>query len=76
MVLLYSSILFNNILIVTWICATSRYLVLSTFCWTDPIGTVIPKVPTKSKFDHVDGIFGENIVLLCETQGHPVPVFR
>ncbi|XP_060864235.1 cell adhesion molecule Dscam2 isoform X50 [Metopolophium dirhodum] len=43
---------------------------------TDPIGTVIPKVPTKSKFDHVDGVFGQNIVLLCETQGHPVPVFR
>ncbi|XP_050054051.1 cell adhesion molecule Dscam2 isoform X21 [Aphis gossypii] len=43
---------------------------------TDPIGTVIPKVPTKSKFDHVDGVFEQNIVLLCETQGHPVPVFR
>ncbi|XP_060838272.1 cell adhesion molecule Dscam2 isoform X41 [Rhopalosiphum padi] len=43
---------------------------------TDPIGTVIPKVPTKSKFDHVDGVFGQNIVLLCETQGYPVPVFR
>jgi len=46
------------------------------FCWTDPIGTMIPKVPTKSKFDHVDGVFGQNIVLSCETQGHPVPVFR
>ncbi|XP_025202773.1 Down syndrome cell adhesion molecule-like protein Dscam2 isoform X25 [Melanaphis sacchari] len=43
---------------------------------TDPIGTVIPKVPSKLKFDHVDGVFGQNIVLLCETQGHPVPVFR
>lgn len=46
------------------------------FCWTDPIGTVIPKVPSKSKFDHIDGVFEQSIVLLCETQGHPVPVFR
>lgn len=37
---------------------------------------MIPRVPTKSKYDHIDGVFGENIVLMCETQGHPVPVFR
>lgn len=46
------------------------------FCCIDPIGTMIPKVPSKSKFDHTDGVFEQNIVLLCETQGHPVPVFR
>ncbi|XP_068085343.1 cell adhesion molecule Dscam1 [Anabrus simplex] len=43
---------------------------------TEPVGTKKPKFATDDKVNSFERNFGQGFALLCQAQGHPVPVFR
>jgi len=42
----------------------------------EPIGSTPPRLPPKSKLDAVIGICYHPVVLPCDAQANPIPVFR
>ncbi|KAG8244652.1 hypothetical protein J6590_017597 [Homalodisca vitripennis] len=42
----------------------------------EPIGSTPPRLPPKSKLDAVSGVTKQSVVLPCDAQANPVPIFR
>ena len=43
---------------------------------TEPVGSVPPRLPPKSKFDSVHRLAGRPVAIVCDAQSHPVPIYR
>lgn len=46
------------------------------FLYVESVGSVPPRLPPRGKSDIVKREGGKDLVLLCEAQGQPVPLFR
>ena len=52
------------------------FFVLTLFNWTEPIGSVPPRLPPKSKFDTMEQKTGSVASIVCDAQSHPAPSYR
>lgn len=46
------------------------------FCFIEPIGTVPPRMPIKEKIGAALGSLNNPLVLPCDAQAFPIPLFR